>query len=392
MWACISPLNPSRHISSQHLDSTFRNAVTSPLLALPAEIRDRIFGFVVGHESIHVSLDPPDNNHYYSREERKYRLNLCPEPEPLPNPSTSRAQLMAGDDEDPPFVKRHIRCCIKQTRQPVNEAISLNLLLTCRQIYKEASLLPFTRNKFIVEFGLGREEVFPPGVNVLEAFIGTLAPEQRNSIKHLTLASSEFNASDSQQIERLRGLAILQIVHTHLSGHKDSDYWPNDETFTWGSWSRALSMALLRDVRHTAELEEEDCESCTGSCWDEDQICGIDQTLRGWEARLLERARESRRVVGGEKKRKVLKKRDSFYWQDVDEEDEDGEEEEDEDEDEGYDDEWDDCDGSCKGLAGCAGIEELKRLGLVRLHLPRDGARARDVMMFVMNGRVRGGL
>lgn len=302
---------------------------------------------------------------------------------------------MAGDDEDPPFVKRHIDCCIKQTRQPVNEAISLNLLLTCRQIYKEASLLPFTRNKFIVEFGLGREEVFPPGVNVLEAFIGTLAPEQRNSIKHLTLASSEFNASDSQQIERLRGLAILQIVHTHLSGHKDSDYWPNDETFTWGNWSRALSMALLRDVRHTAELEEEDCESCTGSCWDEEQICGIDQTLRGWEARLLEQARESRRVVGGEKKRKVPKKRDTFYWQDVDDsgyeqdEDEDEDEEGDEDEDE-Y--EWDECDGSCKCLAGRAGIEELKRLGLVRLHLPRDGARARDVMMFVMDGRARGGL
>jgi hypothetical protein len=75
-----------------------------------------------------------------------------------------------------------------------------------------------------------------------------------------------------------------------------------------------------------------------------------------------------------------------------DEEDGDGEGEEEEDEDEGYDDEWDDCDGSCKGLAGRAGIEELKRLGLVRLHLPRDGARAREMMMFVMDGRVRGGL
>jgi hypothetical protein len=348
---------------------------------LPGEIREKIFGYVVGGESIHVTLNSPANDHYYSRHESRYRLNLCPRPEPLTDPSTPRAReiLAIRIEEESPFTERHYRCCLTPN-QPVNEALSLDFLVTCRQIYKEACLLPFKSNSFLVEFGLGRESIFPPGVNVLEAFIGTLAPQQRDSVKHLVLVSRDFNRDDGVQIERLRGLASLQIVHTHLSGHKDSEDWPDDNAFTWGPWSRSINMPLLKIVRHTAELQQEDCGICPEGCWDPEAIYRIDRILRDWEFGLLDCARESRlEVIGGE--RKVPQRRDSACWMDSENNGDDGEED---------DDDWnDECDASCESLKNCAGIDELRRLGLIRLHLPRDGARARDAMLFVMDGRVR---
>jgi hypothetical protein len=341
---------------------------------LPGEIREKIFGYVVGGESIHVTLNPPANDHYYNRHESRYMLNLCSRPEPFPDSSTPRASEILSES---PFTERHYRCCLKPN-QPVNEALNLDFLVTCRQIYKEACLLPFKSNTFLVEFGLGRENIFPPGVNVLEAFIGTLAPQQRDSIRRLILASRDFNIADGVQIERLRGLASLQVVHTHLSGHRDSEDWPDDNTFE--PWSRNISMPLLKTVRHTAELQQEDCETCPGGCWDPEAIYKIDRILRGWEVGLLDCARESRlEVIGGE--RKVPQRRDSACWPDGDDYGDDGEE---------NDDDWDDeRDDSCESLNKCPGINELRRLGSIRLHLPRDGASARDAVLFVMDGRVR---
>jgi hypothetical protein len=309
-------------------------------------------------------------------------LNLCPRPEPLPDSSTPRARGILAEEEDPPFTERHSRCCLTPN-PPLNEALNLDFLVTCRQIYKEACLLPFQSNTFLVEFGLGRENIFPPSVNVLEAFIGTLSPQQRDSVKHLILASRDFNTADGVQVERLRGLASLQIVHTHLSGHKDFEDWPDDDTFTWGPWSRSISMPHLKTVRHTAELQQEDCETCPGGCWDPEAIYKIDRILMGWEAGFLDCARESRpKMIGGE--RKVPQRRDLACWMDANDFGDDGEEDDDD-----LDDEGDD---SCESLENCPGINELRRLGLIRLHLPRDGAKARDAMLFVMDGRVRGGL
>lgn len=143
-----------------------------------------------------------------------------------------------------------------------------------------------------------------------------------------------------------------------------------------------MNMPLLKTVRHTAELQQEDCEACPGGCWDPEAIYKIDRILRGWEAGLLDCARESRlKAIGGE--RKVPQMRDLACWTYSDEYGDDGEED-----DEDWDGEGDD---DCESLENFPGIPELRRLGLIRLHLPRDGARARDAMLFVMDGRVRRG-
>jgi hypothetical protein len=224
--------------------------------------------------------------------------------------------------------------------------------------------------------------VFPSGVNALEAFVGTLAPDQRQAIRHLTLASRDFTKTDATQIERLSGLVSLKIIHAHIFGHED---WPSGEIFSWGRWSRALRMPVLKDVLHTAELQQEpDCKACPAGCWNLDEMYRIDLLLRSWEMGLLDCARESSLELIGGAKRVPERRRDSFYWQDLEDFDDDDEEDD--------DDYWDECDDSFESLKLCAGVEELRRLGLIRLCLPRDGARARDAMLFVIDGRMRVGM
>jgi hypothetical protein len=376
------------HPSESQQATSLRNAQMSQFLRLPAEIRERVFSYLLGGESIHVMLGPPKNKHYYVAEESRYRLDICSRTEAFTevDPSTPRArELMAKTpNEDPPFTRRHVRCCIKPSQYSVHQALDLDLLLTCRQIYREACLLPFKNNTFVVEFGLGRENSLPPSVNVLEALIGSLAPEQRRAITHLVLASRVFNRSDAVQIERLRGLVSLQVIHTHLFGHEDADRWPTDDTFTWEHWSHHVNMPVLKHVRHTAELQP-GCHDCLKGCWDQERIDDIDKTLRGWEVELLERVRESRKPVEPvtsevEKVARLERHGSSCSW--IDEEyDEDDEDDED----------WKESDGSCDFWKLCPGVEELQRLGEIRLHLPRDGMRAREALWYVISGMGRRG-
>ncbi|KAI4948613.1 hypothetical protein J4E86_007961 [Alternaria arbusti] len=100
----MSPENiKSPENTKQRLDKiSERNATTSPLLRLPAEIRNEIFALAMSHGTI--SLDS--------------------------SPSTKDRQILQDRHNIPPS--------------------SAPLLFVCRQIHAEVALLPYRLNKFIV--------------------------------------------------------------------------------------------------------------------------------------------------------------------------------------------------------------------------------------------------
>jgi len=267
-----------------------------------------------------------------------------------------------------PFTTRHFTCCASgpTDSSKVRRILNLDVLLTCRQIYGEAALLPFAVNDFTVEFGLGRGPAFAPGLNVLGCLLRTLKPRQRDSIKYLNIASREFERADGIQIERLRGLNSLQVIHRHYLGHVDADEVPGQQdqaiSFSWGEWTSGLRMSGLESVRHLAEVQPA-CE-CPDGCWSIEQVDDIERTLRGWEDKLLECVREGRIGFGqdgeddGDDARVV-----------DDKEGQDGK-------DHGVVDDGDEDDLT---------EEELQRLAEIRVPLPRDGTESSDLVFWVRN-------
>lgn len=340
--------------------------MSSLLNKLAVETRQQIFGYVLGGESIHATLKPavPSNGSSSRESARQYRLDICPQAESLSD-SDSRVHHILPKDVDVfgmPFTTRHFTCCANPSGSKVRKSLNLDLLLTCRQIYSEAALLPFAVNDFTVEFGLGREATFAPGVNVLECLLGTLSPQQRNAIKHLTVASRDSNSADGVQIERLRGLKSLQVIHTHFFGHLDAEAVPGQQAalFSWGDWTRGLQMPVLDSVRHLAELQP--ARECPEGCWSVEQVDDIDRTLRGWECKLLECVREGRDGRGFD-----------------DDDDDDDARIVDEEEGEDGKDQGDVEDDDRSVLTE----EEQQRLAEIRVRLPRDGTESSDLVFWV---------
>ena len=130
------------------------------------------------------------------------------------------------------------------TFQGVDEALSLKFLLTSRQIYEEARLLPFQANNFVVEFGLGLENFNPPGVDVLEALVGNLAPKQRHAIRHVVLALRDSKRGDEAQMVLTQLASCCESKHVRWSLHdltpmknqmpqQDGACWRAGQVFSW---------------------------------------------------------------------------------------------------------------------------------------------------------------
>ncbi len=93
-----------------------RNATVSPLLRLPSEIRNRIYGFVFGVHRLYIDYNPHEHNHKIN-EGRRERIHV-----------PGGLYHLAGVGLD--------------------KKICIRLLRVCRQTYEEAALLPYTLNTF----------------------------------------------------------------------------------------------------------------------------------------------------------------------------------------------------------------------------------------------------
>jgi hypothetical protein len=167
---------------------------------------------------------------------------------------------------------------------------------------------------------------------------------------------------------------ILQIIHTHFfSGHEEFEDWPGGDNVLVG-WESCDRLASV------------------------EKLCGI---LRSWNpaARLV----LDLKVIGTRIGSVISSRRSGFGWWDCwrgcvrwkqgnggilfifcTNADEDADDEnEDEDEDGEY---WQSCGVSCDCFKMKPGFEWLRRLGVIRLHLPRDGLGTRDAVRYVMDG------
>ena len=136
----------------------------SPFLELPQELRLQILRLILGGRFIHVKYrESPD----YSG--RSLCHSICVEEE---TEDSVYLKFKAGQDEG--LISRHRGCY--QSVDESHRKLDLGVLRVCKQVYEEASLIPYTANTFSIR-----------DPSVFEAFTQQLLPVQIQSIRALYL-------------------------------------------------------------------------------------------------------------------------------------------------------------------------------------------------------------
>jgi hypothetical protein len=226
-------------------------------LALPAEIRLSILEYVLGGFAIEIAP-------YYGQVKCPSQVRSCSGSEICPNASlSSPVALRKCDDSlwedanrlfDP---NRHYRCQPSRATNPTR-SLNLRILLVCRRIYREAALLPFQKNTFTLHMAKPYVRPHP----TFRTFLDTLAPEQREALAHITVASIAcFLKENKYQLPRLKGLRSLHIVQKPEAGFTPihnalSSSWAHAGgllTAPGGSSRNTLVLRHLQSVRLTQE-------------------------------------------------------------------------------------------------------------------------------------------
>jgi len=152
--------NPNAYHSSQ------ANQINSRLLRLPREIRDVIYAFALG------------GNHIHSRVQWE---SIEQNPRPTPPGAVSPASTRYNQNPYRRIVVHSAAAAELLSdnltrRCPYSHKISLALLFTCRQVYSETLLLPYSLNIF----SFGSEPSY-------DAFMTSLRLPQRQAICKLEL-------------------------------------------------------------------------------------------------------------------------------------------------------------------------------------------------------------
>ncbi|KAK0365200.1 hypothetical protein LTR91_012572 [Friedmanniomyces endolithicus] len=197
------------------------NAVNSPLLRLPPEIRNRIWYFALGGRTIHICSFNLKGRHH-----RVYSVCQVPGIDDEFAKQIVRHNQLSGEAEIfEERDKRHGACHISRAMATTEYASqsSLNVLRTCRQVHVEGALIPFKLNDFdFFDFG------------DVARFLQSLFQEQAHAIEAITLScvSPRTTATLGKLVmTRLKGLRQLRCF-VDVSG--------------WGTafrtdWSNALS-------------------------------------------------------------------------------------------------------------------------------------------------------
>ncbi|RMY46532.1 hypothetical protein D0865_09228 [Hortaea werneckii] len=198
-----------------------RNNRASPFLRLPPEIRNRIYDFCLGKRVIHISTTTCEKAERGSYPNNELRGTVKASPSPpfvkfihvICDGSVDAERNIWGNSEDTSqpevpsyyaYYARHSQCterlkCGEKKR--ATHSLPLSLIRVCRDIHREAALIPYANNTFA--FG---------NVAELELFItkSLLAP-QRAAIKTLQIYG-HMALGSSKAPKMLRGLQTLEVV------------------------------------------------------------------------------------------------------------------------------------------------------------------------------------
>jgi hypothetical protein len=249
-----------------------RNKKESPLLAFPSEILNKILQEVVADQTVHVL---PEGG-------RKYKTRICASPEDCPTSESPRIHLARDDnavsdgmEDDSCYTTRHKEC---EDNGITKSGLNLDVLLVCRQIYREASLLPFQKNTFV--FGLHPLSEGPR--LTMAGFVNRLKREQRKAIQHVIIASNDIHIpSVKSQLGQLRGLRSLHMLLA--PGLDVFDFHEVLGNCYYFATTYCMGWLPLRNFRISMEgyLDRRSLDAL--SC----QAAEIDRLVRGIEAKFL---------------------------------------------------------------------------------------------------------
>lgn len=149
------------------MDRYKRNATESPLLLLPAEVRNQIYSLTLGGHTIHVFDRSRGRASVYAIcVEHEHHREMA---ESVGREEGSRPNVYAT------YSLRHLGCK-RNTFPTFHTAVQLHLLRVCRQMHQEAALIPYAENKLTFNC-----------TNSLRNFLRKVTLAQAQSIKSVTL-------------------------------------------------------------------------------------------------------------------------------------------------------------------------------------------------------------
>ena len=157
------------------------------MLKLPAELRNEIYEYALGHNTLHISR-------YIAHTRSRgcvilFKSCIC------------TMHKWWSNDNDHPF--HHDMCRL----DPFVVRLHLSLLRPCSQIYMEAALIPFMHNAFSFAHG-----------PLLPQFISGLVPAQAAAMTALSL--SNIFVADLSDRRCWPGFLDLRHLAISINGHK----------------------------------------------------------------------------------------------------------------------------------------------------------------------------
>ena len=205
------------NISSESQQIFQRNQTASRLLALPSEVRNRIFELVIGSNTYHVWSTGKQVNGLASN--RKLARSACRREESEKQEAVNIKAAHDTEQQDGYHI-RHAACNhanqhSMKINKKSNTGMNLALVLTCRQIHNETALLPYHNNTFSFEWIID-----------LEAFIKHLVPTQVAAVQNIAFLFHQFQSDEvfeemlQKQLSGLKSLVVFAQFH---GGHGELD-------------------------------------------------------------------------------------------------------------------------------------------------------------------------
>ena len=183
------------------------NALNSPLLRLPAELRIKIFEYVLGGNAIHIEQLSQTTQHALRKHDIRVGLGLynglCQAPkieeqvyacfrDASQDNKAKTPFFISKSDQDlghnyyvEPWSTRHGGCAQEPNARRIRleldawlarPRLSCASLLICRQVYKEARCIPYAKNTFCFR-----------SASCFQTFVLSIRPDQIRAIQHLNL-------------------------------------------------------------------------------------------------------------------------------------------------------------------------------------------------------------
>ncbi|OCL14808.1 hypothetical protein AOQ84DRAFT_230289 [Glonium stellatum] len=186
-----------------------RNSNQSPLLRLPAEVRNQIYEYALSRELVHVDVQGKES----SREVCHWLCSAVISEQEAYDQSQVPLEIH-HDDQIPLYSTRHERCVKPTSRRGSlgrrQKVLHMELLRSCKQVYQETALLPYTHNTFSFS-----------SPDALTCFISTLIPDQRCALRafHFRIPIDDMpqgtwpwnDAITVTLVKSLPGLRVLRL-------------------------------------------------------------------------------------------------------------------------------------------------------------------------------------